>query len=130
LKGGDKAQMKRLVMMALIKLCGKAILLTLMVGIVIGIIGHMNQWNSSLAYSNAFFIAGCLVIGSGGLSRLSAGEEINNFRLLYAESFREMSSSERANFIVNASSSMSTVILSLLTGMLLMVISVVVVKMF
>jgi hypothetical protein len=122
--------MKRLVVMAIITMCGKAIFLTTIVGIVIGIMGNVNKWNTSLAYSNAFFIAGCLAIGAGTLSRLGAGQARNSFQLLYAESFRNMSSSERANFIVNVSNSMSTVILSLLSGILLILISVFVAKMF
>lgn len=122
--------MKRLVVLAIIEMCVKAILLTLMVGAVIGIIGYMNKWNTSLAYSNAFFIAGCLVIGAGGLSRLSAGQERNLFQSIYSESFRTMSPGERADFIVNSSSSVSMVILSFLSGILLMLISVFVMKMF
>lgn len=122
--------MKRLVVLAIIEMCVKAILLTLMVGAVIGIIGYMNKWNTSLAYSNAFFIAGCLVIGAGGLSRLSAGQERNLFQSIYSESFRTMSPGERADFIVNSSSPVSMVILSFLSGILLMLISVFVMKMF
>ena len=86
-------------------------------------IGYVNEWNSSIAYSNAFFLAGCLVIIGGGLSRFAAGQEWNSFQLLYAESFREMSPSERANFILDASSSMSALILGLLSGILLILIS-------
>jgi hypothetical protein len=123
MKGGEKAHMKRLVIMAIIKMCGKAILLTIIVGIVIGIIGNMNKWNTSLAYSNAFFIAGSLAIIAGASSRFAAGQRSNTYQLLNAESFRKMSSSERTNFIINASSSISTVILGVLTGILLMLIS-------
>ena len=65
--------MKRLVIMAMIKMCGKAILLTVIAGIVIGAIGHVNRWDTSLAYSNAFFITGCLAIVAGASSRLGAG---------------------------------------------------------
>ena len=130
MQGVEKAQMKRLVIIAIIKMCGKAILLTIIFGVVIGIIGNINKWNTSLAYSNAFFIAGCLAIGAGGLSRLNAGQERNSFQLLYAESFRNMSSSERANFIVNASSSTNMVILGLLTGIMLILISVFVTEIF
>ena len=111
-------------------MCGKAILVTIIAGIVIGGIGYIKKWDTSLAYSNAFFIAGCLAIIAGGSSRLGAGQEWNNFQLLYAESFRDMSSSERANFIINASSSVSLVILGLLSGILLILISVFVTEIF
>lgn len=115
--------MKRLVIRAIIQMCAKSILLTAMIGVVIGIIGYINRWNSSIAYGNAFFLAGCLVIVAGGLSRLGAGQEWSNFQFLYAESFRDMSNSERANFIINASSPVSLVILGFLSGILLILIS-------
>lgn len=122
--------MNRLVIKAIIKMCAKAILLTAIIGVIIGIIGYLNKWNSSIAYSDAFFLAGCLVIVAGGASRLGAGQEWNSFQGLYAESFRDMSSSERANFIVDASSSVRLVILGLLSGILLILISVFVWKLF
>jgi hypothetical protein len=130
LKGVDKAYMKRLVIKAIIKMCTKSILLAIIIGVVIGMIGYINKWNSSIAYSNAFFLAGCLVIVAGTSSRLAAGQEWNNFQLLFAESFRDMSSSERANFIINSSSPVRMVILGLLSGILLIIISVFVTKMF
>jgi hypothetical protein len=115
--------------MAIIKMCGKAILLTTIAGIVIAVIGYVNKWDASLAYSNAFFIAGCLTIVAGLSSRLGASQQWRNFQSPYAESFRDMSNSERANFIVEASSSISLVILGLLSGGLLILISVFVIKM-
>jgi hypothetical protein len=122
--------MKRFVMMAIIKMGGKAILFTMIAGIVIGAIGYTKKWDTSLQYSNAFFIAGCLMIVAGAASRMGAGQEWGNFQLLYAESFRDMSSGERANFIIDASSSVSLVILGLLSGILLILISVLITKIF
>jgi hypothetical protein len=116
--------------MAVIKMCGEAIFLTILAGIVIGIIGNFRKWDTSLEYSNAFFIAGCLVIVAGMLSRQVAGQEWNYFQGLYAESFRDMSPGERANFIINASSSVRLVILGLLSGMMLILISLLVTKLF
>jgi hypothetical protein len=115
--------MKRFVIQAILKLCAKVILLTTVIGAVIGLIGYINRWNSSIVYSNAFFLAGCLVFIAGGMSRVAAGQAWYDFQLLDAESFRGMSSSERAIFIINASSPMSTVILGVLTGILLFLIS-------
>ena len=122
--------MKRLVITAMLKMGGEAVLLTILAGIVIGIIGYLNQWDTSLQYSNAFFIAGCLLIIAGASSRLGAGQERNYFQELYAESFRDMSASEQANFIVNASSSVRLVILGLLSGILLFIISFIMTKQF
>ncbi len=59
--------------MAIIKMCAKSIALTTIIGVVIGIIGYINKWNSSIAYSNAFFVAGCLLIIAGTSSRYAAG---------------------------------------------------------
>jgi hypothetical protein len=122
--------MKRLVMMTIIKMFGEAILLTIIAGIIIGVIGYVRKWDTSIAYSNAFFIAGCLVIVAGAFSRLGAGQERNYFQLIRAESFRDMSLSEQANFIINASSSLHIVILGLLSGILLVLISLLVSRIF
>jgi hypothetical protein len=115
--------MNRSVIKAIIKMCAKSIFLTAIIAVVIGIIGYINKWNSSITYSNAFFLAGLLVIIAGTSSRLAASEDWGNFRSTYAESFRDMSSSERANYIIEASSSASLVILGLLTGISLILIS-------
>jgi hypothetical protein len=123
LKGVDQAHMKRLIMKAIIKICAKSITLTTIIGVVIGIIGYINKWNSSITYSNAFFVAGCLLIIAGTSSRFAAGQGWNNFQLLNADSFRGMNSSERAIFIINASSPISLVILGVLSGILLILIS-------
>lgn len=122
--------MKRLVVSAILKMCVNSIVITTIVGAVIGIIGYLNEWNAPIKYSNAFFVAGCLVIIAGTSSRLGAGDDWQVFQLLSAESFRGMSSGERANFIINASSPVRLVILGLLSGILLMIISVLVMKIF
>ena len=118
--------MKGLVFKAIIKMLTKSILLAAIIGVVIGIIGYINKWNSPITYSNAFFLAGALVILAGTASRLGAGQDRGNYLLLNAESFREMNSSERANLIIDASTSMSLIILGLLTGIWLILISAIV----
>jgi hypothetical protein len=130
LKEVDKAQMKRLVILTIIKMIGEAVLFAMVVGIVIAIIGNINKWDNSIAYSNAFFIAGCLLIITGGMSRLLAGQEWTRYQLFSAESFRNMKSGEQANFIINASSSYRLVILGLLSGILLIIISAILTKPF
>ena len=115
--------MKRTVIIAMSKLCGEAVLITVFAGIVIGIIGYLNKWVTSIKYSNAFFIAGALVIIGGLSSRMAASEDYNYFQRLDAESFRGMSPTERANFIVEASSSLRLVIIGLLSGISLILIS-------
>jgi hypothetical protein len=118
--------MKRRVITAMLKLGGEAVLLTIFAGIMIGIIGNLKEWDTSRQYSNAFFIAGCLFIIGGAFSRQAAGQEWAIFQRLSAESFRDMSPGERANFIVDASSSVHLVAIGLLSGILLMLISLLV----
>lgn len=122
--------MKRMVITAMIKMGGEAILLTILAGIVIRIMGYLNKWDTSTQYSNAFFFAGCLLIIAGASSRLGAGQERNYFQVLYAESFRDMSASERANLIISASISGRLVILGFLSGILLFIISFLLTKLF
>jgi len=121
---------KRPVIIAMGKLCGEAFLFTIFAGIVIWIMGDLNQWNTSMKYSNAYFIAGALVIIGVLSSRMAASEDWNTFRKLGGGSLRDMSPTERANFIVEASSSMRLVIVGLLSGVSLMLISLLVWEMF
>lgn len=120
--------MKRLILITLIKMCAEAILITMIAGIGIVVIGHLNNWNTSISYSNAFFIAGGLMIVAGGMSRMIAGQSWFAFQFIYSESFRNMSSGERANFIIEASSSARFVIMGVMSGILLILISVIVAK--
>ena len=66
-----------------------------------------------------------LIIG-GAFSRQAAGQDWDSFQMLSAESFRDMSPGERADFIVNASSSVRLVVLGVVSGILLFLISLVV----
>ena len=115
--------MKRLVISTILKMVGEAIGIALIAGIIVGVIGYKNKWDTPLPWSNAFFIAGCLLIVAGGLSRMAAGQEWKSSQLLDMESFRGMSNSERADFVVSASSSLRLVILGLLSGLLLIIVS-------
>ncbi|MFN2195285.1 MAG: hypothetical protein ACK2UW_04090 [Anaerolineales bacterium] len=120
----------RSILLAILTLIAEAFLLALMVGIAIGVLGYLRKWDSSLAYSDAFFIAGSLAIVAGALSRFAASQERNSFQLISAEGFRGMSASERANLIIDVSSSFRHVILGLLTGMFLFLLSVLAARLF
>lgn len=120
--------MNRQVVQAIIKFLAKSILLTTAISVIIGIFGYLNQWDSSVKYSNAFFVVGCLVIVAGTASRLGAGQGLNSLQYLNMESFRGMSGSERVDFIINANSPIGLVILGLVTGLLLILIAIIVSK--
>lgn len=115
--------MRRLITTTIIKMLVEAIVLTIIIGMVIIYIGYTNKWDSSRVYSNAFFIAGALVIIAGAASRLAAGQDWTYSQRLPSESFRNLSSGERSSFIVHISSSYHLVILGLLCGSLLILIS-------
>ncbi len=130
MKEVDKAGMKRLVILSIVKMSGKAILITMIAGMVIGAIGYKNHWDTSIAYSNAFFIAGCIMIIAGTSSRFAASQEWKIFQFINSESFRNISSIERLNFIIDASSPISLVILGVLSGTMLILIAVLVTEIF
>ncbi len=122
--------MNRLLIQTILRMCGEAALIAIAAGIIVGIIGYLNQWDTALQYSNAFFIAGSLVIIAGLSTKMAAGQEWGLFQRAHTESFRNMSPSERASFIVDASSSVHLVILGLLSGILLILISMLVMQVF
>ncbi|MFN2213346.1 MAG: hypothetical protein ACK2UE_09775 [Anaerolineales bacterium] len=122
--------MKRFVIMAIIKILGEAIFFSMVAGMVIGVIGYVKKWDTTIAYSDAFFIAGCFLIIAGASSRIAAGGDWNKFQLLNSERFRVVNSGERANFIANASSSFHLPILGLLSGIILILIAVFATKLF
>lgn len=131
MKGVEKAHMNRLVIKAILKTCGKAIVLTTIVGVIIVIIGNINGWNASIAYSNAFFVAGVFVIAGGLASRLNPNQDVHQFRLFSsAGSFRNMSTGERRDYIVYALGPTNLVIVCLLSAILLLLISELISKMF
>jgi hypothetical protein len=118
--------MKRSDIVALGKMGGEAVLITIFVGILIGVIGYWKEWETSATYSNAFFIAGCLMFIGGAYSRRAAGEEWGIFQMINAESLGKMSPGERLKYIVTISSSFRLVILGGLSGILLFIISLLV----
>lgn len=115
--------MKRLVIQEIVKMLAKSALLAAIVGVVIGVIGTSYHWNTPIAYSNAFFIAGCILIIAGASSRFAAGQEAATNRSIHAESFRDMSLGEQVSYVVDASSPLSRVILGALSGLWLILIS-------
>lgn len=118
--------MNRSVMIAFGRLCGEALLFTVVAIIIVGVMGNLNQWDTSAKYSNAFFIAGALVIIGGLSSRMAAGRDWDEFQRIDAASFRGMSPAERANLIVEASSSLRLVIVALMSGIFLIILSLLV----
>ncbi len=118
-------------LITILKLCGIAALLAVVIGIIVVIIGNVNGWKTALEYSNAFFIAGFFVIAGGLASRLGANQDANQARLSSsAEGMRDKSMSERIGTIANARGSTNLVIICILSGVYLMLVSELVAKVF
>jgi sulfite exporter TauE/SafE len=117
--------MERSIIMAIIKILARVLFFTIIIGGLIAFLGYTNQWTSPIKYSNAFFIAGALMMIAGGMSRLAAGEDWKTYQMLSGESFRGMSSGDRANYIINISSQLSTMLVGILTGIVLFILSAV-----
>jgi hypothetical protein len=114
--------MKTIVIKTALKLFAEALLFAAIITIVILILGHRKGWNS-IAYSDAFFIAGGFMIIAGGISRLASSGDWNSSILTSGEAFRKMSASERANAIIQANTSLRLAILGGLAGLILILIA-------
>ncbi len=96
----------------------------LLVAILVGVIGYARQWSTSREFSDAFFIAGSLVIIAGASSRVAAGASWDIHQRFHSESMQGQGLGEQINSIVSASSPWRLVILGFLSGLALMVVSV------
>lgn len=92
--------------------------------VTVGVMGYIQQWNTAMEFSNAFFIAGSLVIIAGASSRLAAGASWDTHQRFHAESMKEQGLGEQINSMVSASSPWRLVILGVASGVALMMVSV------
>ncbi len=114
---------------AILKWCVKVVVLTVMIGVIIVIIGNRSGWSTSIDYSNAFFVAGVFVMAGGLASRLGGSHDVNQFRLLSStKNFRDKS--KQQDLVANTRGSTNLVVLSVLSGVLLILTSVLITKMF
>jgi len=115
--------MTRSFILTILKFFGEVLLISLVVGGIVLLLGHQRQWDTAMKYSNAFFIAGALLIIAGASSRMTAGEDFTSLRRLSGDSFRGMNSSQLAHFIIEVSSPLRLVILGIASGILLIILS-------
>ncbi len=120
--------MKKIIKKPIFKLFLEAVLLTLLIGSTIAVVGFVQKWESSVPYSETFFIVGLLIIVVGVLSRLTAGQGLLIFPWLNAESFRNKSGGDRVRQILQVDNPIRFVILCLLMGIFLVVISLIVAR--
>lgn len=108
-----------------LRLLGSILGLTLLVSLVVVGIGMFAHWNTTVQFSNGFFVAGMIVIVFGILSVAGGFQQRANFPLTYAETASQASISERTQrMMADINQRYGTMILMLGSGILLIVISV------
>lgn len=113
---------------ALIKLAAKSLFFTAAIGSAVCLLGYVSHWETSLAYSNAFFLAGCFVLIAGTATQFAAQADYSQtFRF---ERFREMSFREQADLIADSTGAFSRVALGVSSGVCLALIAVLIEKLF
>jgi hypothetical protein len=106
-------------------LFGRIVLITIALGVLAFGIGWVIGWRTSIQYSNAYFVIGAILIGIGTLSVAGGFMFRGNYRLNYAQSAGILNNSERTNQNVsNASSTYSTLIIFTLSGLILILLSI------
>ncbi len=106
-------------------LAGKILGVTAIISLVVLLIGYFLHWNDPFRFSNGFFTAGAILIVLGILSIAGGFSQRANFGILYAESAGQMNSAERVQRMMgDIAQRYGSFILMLVTGLLLMGISV------
>lgn len=115
----------------ILRLVGIALGLMLLISLVVLIIGVVLKWNTSVQFSNAFFIAGAIAIVIGTLSVTGGFGQRGNFGMTYAESAGQASIPERTQrMMADINQRYGVLILMIGTGILLIAISVAIPRLF
>ncbi len=115
--------MKRPIIQTFLKMIIEALAVAAAAAIIVLIIGSVKKWDNPITYSNAFFVAGCLVIIAGTSTRAAAGQEWGMYQRMSTANYRAMNPTDRANYVVKASASYRLVILGVLGGLFLWLVS-------
>jgi hypothetical protein len=111
----------------ILRLLGTILGLTLLVSLIVLVFGMVSRWNTSMQFSNGFFIAGVLVIAFGFLSISGGLEHRADFSLIYAESVRQASIAERTQqMMANINQGYRNLVVLAGVGILLIAISIVI----
>jgi uncharacterized membrane protein len=110
-----------------LRLFGKVLAATAIIALIILLLGYFLQWNEPVRYSNAFFLAGAIVIVLGVLSITGGFAQRANFQMTYAESAGNANIAERnQRTAADITQRYGSMILLMITGILLIVIAVVI----
>jgi hypothetical protein len=115
----------------ILRLVGLVLGLALLISLIVLVVGLVFQWNSSIQFSNAFFVAGAIAILIGTFSVTGGLEQRGNFGMTYAESAGQASIHERTQrMMADINQRYGVLILMTGTGILLIAISVAVPRLF
>jgi hypothetical protein len=112
----------------ILRLMGTVLGLALLTSVVILVVGLVFKWNTSVQFSNAFFVAGAIAIVIGTFSVTGGLEQRGNFAMTYAESAGNASISERAQrMMADINQRYGVLILMIATGLVLIAVSIAIV---
>lgn len=107
------------------RLAGLILGITLIISVIVLLIGYIYHWNEPVLFSNAFFIAGVIVIIIGGLTVAGGFSQRANFNILYAESAGRADLAERSRrSMAEVTQRYGVMILLFISGLLLVGIAV------
>jgi hypothetical protein len=123
-------QMNRFVMTDILRMAGRVAVVTVIAVIIIALLGLINQWDSSTPYSNAFFIAGAIMIAGGVGTKMRAGEDWTSTQEIHPESLSGMTGEQQSRLVLNPSNSTRLAIMGMGSGTLLVLMSLLVLRLF
>jgi hypothetical protein len=114
-----------------LRLAGITLGLALLVSLAVLVIGRFYQWNTTVQFSNGFFVAGAILIVLGVFSVAGGFGQRASFPLTYAESAGDASLTERAQrMMADINQRYGMMILLMGAGLLLIGISILIHRLF
>lgn len=115
----------------MLRLGGKIVGTTAGISLLVLLTGYFLKWNEPVRFSNAFFWAGAIFIVLGVLSVSGGFSQRANFQMTYAESAGNANIAERnQRTAADITQRYGSMILMTITGILLIVVSVVIGQLF
>lgn len=114
-----------------IRSLGKSLIISGIISVILVVAGLLLSWKTAIQFSNAFFWAGAILIVFGVLSIFGGYGMRSNFGVVYSQSAGDMNILERTKqWITDTEKSYSIYILLLISGGILMLLSVLIGEIF
>ena len=109
----------------------KSLIISGIISVILVLVGLLLSWKTAIQFSNAFFWAGAILIVFGVLSIFGGYGMRSNFGVVYSQSSGDMNILERTKqWIADTEQSYSIYILLLISGGILMLLSVLIGEVF